>query len=47
MGRARNTINLRYPRNLRSDVNQLGRILVPIKVGYQVPIRDVAAVTLK
>ncbi len=46
-GRARYTINLRYPRDLRSDVDQLGRILVQTKSGYQVPIRDVASITLK
>ncbi len=45
-GRARYTINLRYPRDLRSDIDRLGRILVSTKAGYQVPIRDVAAVTL-
>ncbi len=46
-GRARYTINLRYPRDLRSDIDQLERILVPTKAGYQVPIRDVARVTLR
>jgi len=46
-GRARYTINLRYPRDLRSDLDQLERVLVPTKAGYQVPIRDVASVTLK
>ena len=46
-GRARYTINLRYPRDLRQDLDQLERILVPTKAGYQVPIRDVASVTLK
>jgi Cu(I)/Ag(I) efflux system membrane protein CusA/SilA len=46
-GRARYTINVRYARDLRADVDQLERILVPTKSGVEVPLRDVAAVTLR
>jgi len=37
-GRERYTINVRYPRELRDDVDQLGRVLVPTMDGAQIPL---------
>ena len=45
-GRERYTINLRYPRELRSNLDQLQRVLVTTKSGIQVPIIELAEITL-
>jgi Cu(I)/Ag(I) efflux system membrane protein CusA/SilA len=45
-GRERYTINLRYPRELRSNLDQLQRVLVTTKNGIQVPITELADITL-
>jgi Cu(I)/Ag(I) efflux system membrane protein CusA/SilA len=45
-GRERYTVNLRYVRDQRSDLERLDRILVPSPGGAQVPIQEVAAITL-
>ncbi len=45
-GRERYTINLRYPRELRSNLDQLQRILVTTKNGIHVPITELADITL-
>jgi len=45
-GRERYTINLRYPRDLRADLDQLERVLVTIRNGTQVPIIEVADIRL-
>ena len=45
-GRERYTVNLRYVRDQRSDLQTLDRILVPSPSGAQVPIQEVAAITL-
>jgi Cu(I)/Ag(I) efflux system membrane protein CusA/SilA len=45
-GRERYTINLRYPRELRSNLDQLQRVLVTTKNGIQVPMTELADITL-
>jgi len=45
-GRERYTINLRYARDLRTDVAQLERILVATPKGVQVPMSELADITL-
>jgi Cu(I)/Ag(I) efflux system membrane protein CusA/SilA len=45
-GRERYSINLRYPRDLRQNLDQLERILVPTMMGAQVPIVELADVTI-
>ena len=41
-GRARFPVNVRYPRDLRSDLETLGRVLVMTPSGAQVPLAQVA-----
>jgi copper/silver efflux system protein len=43
-GRERYPINVRYPRELRGDPNQLGRVLVSTMMGVQVPLSQVAKI---
>jgi Cu(I)/Ag(I) efflux system membrane protein CusA/SilA len=45
-GRERYTINLRYPRDMRSDLDQLERVLVMSSLGRQVPLKEVADISL-
>ena len=45
-GRERYPVNLRYPRELREDLGRLGRVLVPVGAGAQVPIAQLAEVRL-
>jgi Cu(I)/Ag(I) efflux system membrane protein CusA/SilA len=45
-GRARYPVNLRYPRELRGDVDQLQRVLVAAPGGAQVPLGQLAEVRL-
>jgi len=45
-GRERYSINVRYPRELRSDVDQLERVLITAKNGVQVHVREVADIKL-
>ncbi len=45
-GRHRYSINLRYPRELRSDIDDLERVLVTTKDGVQVPIKELADITI-
>lgn len=44
-GRERYTINLRYPRELRDDVEKLSRILVTSPLGVQVPLGQLGKIT--
>jgi copper/silver efflux system protein len=44
--RARYSVNVRYPRDLRADTQQLERVLVPTPLGYQVPLGQVAKVSV-
>jgi Cu(I)/Ag(I) efflux system membrane protein CusA/SilA len=41
-GRARFPVNVRYPRELRDDLDQLGRVLVMTPAGAQIPLSQVA-----
>ncbi len=47
-GRERYPVNLRYPRELREDVDRLGRVLVPVPtpMGAQVPLAQLADIKL-
>jgi len=45
-GRERYPVNLRYPRELREDLSQLGRVLVATPSGQQVPLEQLAAIEL-
>ncbi|MBI4355161.1 MAG: efflux RND transporter permease subunit, partial [Candidatus Omnitrophica bacterium] len=41
-GRERYTVNVRYPRELRDDLEQLKRVLVPTMMGQQIPLAQLA-----
>jgi Cu(I)/Ag(I) efflux system membrane protein CusA/SilA len=45
-GRQRFPVNLRYPRELRSDSERLSRVLVPTPSGAQVPLGELAAINV-
>ena len=45
-GRKRFSVNVRYPSELRDDVPRLSRILVPTPTGAQVPLGQLASVSL-
>jgi Cu(I)/Ag(I) efflux system membrane protein CusA/SilA len=45
-GRERYSVNLRYPRELRENVQQLGRVLITTKTGAHVPMAEVADIHL-
>ncbi|MFN7970902.1 MAG: CusA/CzcA family heavy metal efflux RND transporter [Acidobacteriota bacterium] len=45
-GRQRFPVNLRYPRELRDDVDHLRRVLVPTPLGPQVPLGQLADIKL-
>jgi len=45
-GRERYSINVRYPRDLRTEVDQLQRVLITTMNGVQVPIKEVADIKL-
>ncbi|MGD0016718.1 MAG: CusA/CzcA family heavy metal efflux RND transporter, partial [Verrucomicrobiia bacterium] len=45
-GRERYSINLRYPRDLRANLDQLERILVTTHTGVQVPMAELADIKL-
>jgi Cu(I)/Ag(I) efflux system membrane protein CusA/SilA len=44
-GRERYPVNVRYPRELRDDVERLKRVLVPTPGGAQVPLAQLAEIT--
>ncbi len=46
-GRERYTINVRYPRELRDDVEKLSRILVTSPLGVQVPLGQLGKITTR
>ena len=46
-GRERYPINVRYPRELRDDVDKLKRVLVPTPSGQHIPIVEVADIVLR
>lgn len=45
-GRERFPINVRYPRELRSDLDQLRRVLVTTPMGAHIPISQIADLTI-
>ena len=45
-GRARFPVNVRYPRELRDDLEQLGRVLVMTPSGAQIPLSQVAEIKM-
>jgi len=45
-GRERYPINVRYPRELRDDVDKLARVLVPTMSGAQIPLGQLASIRL-
>ena len=45
-GRERYPVNIRYPRELRDNIEQLRRILVPTAVGAQVPMEQLADINM-
>jgi Cu(I)/Ag(I) efflux system membrane protein CusA/SilA len=45
-GRARFPINVRYPRELRDDLDQLGRVLLMTPSGAQIPLSQVAEIRM-
>ncbi|MCB1008656.1 MAG: efflux RND transporter permease subunit, partial [Acidobacteria bacterium] len=45
-GRERYPVNVRYPRELREDLSQLGRVLVATPSGQQVPLEQLASIEL-
>lgn len=46
-GLERYPVNLRYSRELRDDIEQLRRVLVPTPTGAQVPLEHLAELTIK
>jgi Cu(I)/Ag(I) efflux system membrane protein CusA/SilA len=45
-GRERYTVNVRYPRELRDDMDKMKRVLVPTPSGAQIPLAQLADVHL-
>ena len=45
-GRERYPINIRYPRELRDEMDKLGRVLVPTPAGSQIPLAQLAALRI-
>jgi Cu(I)/Ag(I) efflux system membrane protein CusA/SilA len=45
-GRERYPVNLRYPRELRDDLDELGRVLIATPAGAQVPLGQLAKIAL-
>jgi Cu(I)/Ag(I) efflux system membrane protein CusA/SilA len=46
-GRERYPVNVRYARELRDDLSELRRVLVPTPSGAQVPLEGLASITLR
>ncbi len=46
-GLERYPVNLRYSRELRDDISELRRILIPTPTGAQIPITQIAKITIK
>ena len=43
-GRERYAVNVRYPRELRDDIEKLGEVVVPTMSGQQIPLGQVASI---
>ncbi|GMQ99588.1 MAG: CusA/CzcA family heavy metal efflux RND transporter [Zetaproteobacteria bacterium] len=46
-GLERYPVNLRYPRELRDNPEQLGRVLIPTPAGAQIPLSQLATITTR
>jgi Cu(I)/Ag(I) efflux system membrane protein CusA/SilA len=46
-GRERYSVNVRYPRELRDDVQKLREVIVPTMAGVQIPLGQVATITVR
>ena len=46
-GRQRYSVNVRYARELRDDLEKLQRVLVPTPAGWQIPLAQIADITLR
>ncbi len=46
-GLERYTVNLRYPRELRDNLDALKRVLVPTRTGEQIPISQLATIVIR
>jgi Cu(I)/Ag(I) efflux system membrane protein CusA/SilA len=46
-GRERYSVNLRYPRELRDDIDKLKRIVVPAMDGSQIPLEQIADIKIR
>lgn len=46
-GRERYSVNIRYPRELRDDVDKLEKIYIPTRSGAQVPLAQLAEIEVK
>jgi Cu(I)/Ag(I) efflux system membrane protein CusA/SilA len=46
-GRERYSVNIRYPRDFREDIEQLKRVLIPTPNGPQIPIEQVADLVVR
>ncbi len=46
-GRERYSVNVRYPRELRDDVEELKRVLVPTPSGAQIPLEQLARIAMR
>jgi Cu(I)/Ag(I) efflux system membrane protein CusA/SilA len=46
-GRERYSVNVRYPRELRDDVQKLREVIVPTSAGIQIPLGQVASITVR
>ncbi|MDP2690034.1 MAG: CusA/CzcA family heavy metal efflux RND transporter, partial [Deltaproteobacteria bacterium] len=46
-GLERYPVNVRYKRELRDDINKLGRVLVPAMMGQHIPLQQVADIEIK
>lgn len=46
-GRERYPVRIRYPRELRSDLEDLTRILIPTPTGQQIPLGELATIEFK
>jgi Cu(I)/Ag(I) efflux system membrane protein CusA/SilA len=46
-GRERYPVNLRYPRELRDDIENLKRVLVPTPAGQHIPLIQIADIVLR
>src|SRR5690606_30902511 len=46
-GRERYSVNVRYPRELRDDVQKLREVIVPTMTGIQIPLGQVATIDVR